>query len=221
MEEFKNKIFVLTGMPVSGKTSIMNELLSGGKYKVDGLTKLISATTRSPRPGEVDGKDYWFMSKDEFDAERNGGNMMVKSFYAGEHYGILRSDVIKSKVANTDIITTLDMYSAEQLHNYFGLENVVSIFIYRDMMDIYHDLRQRGLPKEESDWIYRKARSEFQNMDKCDFLVYNTSDFLSAVLKVRNIIMDDKKKRLFISEFNKNRTQLKEGGRSKRSTRLY
>jgi guanylate kinase len=221
MIKFENKIFVLTGMPLSGKTSIMTALLQDEKYKVEGLTKMIAATTRIPRPGEVDGKDYWFMTKDEFDAERNGGNMLVKTFYTGDFYGILRSDVIKAKVAGTDIITTLDMYSTEQLEGIFGVSKVVSIFIYRDMMDIYHDLRQMELPKEQSDRIYRKARSEFQNMDKCDFLIYNTADLSKAIYEVRDIIMDDKKKRFFMSEFQKNRKALKEGVRNRKMAKIY
>ena len=83
------KVFVITGPSGVGKGTLIGELLE----QVSGLELSVSATTREPRHGEVDCRDYHFLDRDEFDRRAREGEFLEHATYSGNRYGTLRSEV--------------------------------------------------------------------------------------------------------------------------------
>jgi guanylate kinase len=82
-------VLVLTGPSGVGKGTLIRSL----QELYPGLEPAVSATTRPPRPGEADGRDYWFLSDEEFDERLQRGEFLEHASYAGHRYGTLRSEV--------------------------------------------------------------------------------------------------------------------------------
>ena len=82
-------MLVVTGPSGVGKGTLIRSL----QERLPGLELSVSATTRPPRPGEVHGRDYWFLSAGEFDARMRAGDFLEHATYAGNRYGTLRSEV--------------------------------------------------------------------------------------------------------------------------------
>ena len=82
-------MLVVTGPSGVGKGTLIRSLME----RLPGLALSVSATTRAPRPGEVHGRDYWFLSPEEFDERLRAGDFLEHATYAGNRYGTLRSEV--------------------------------------------------------------------------------------------------------------------------------
>ena len=83
-------VFVVTGPSGAGKGTLIRGLLE----RVEGLEVAVSATTRPQRPGEVDGREYWFLSDDEFTRREGAGEFLEwVSYVSGRRYGTLRSEI--------------------------------------------------------------------------------------------------------------------------------
>src|SRR6266576_6486410 len=82
-------VLVVTGPSGVGKGTLINRLLE----RAPGLTLSVSATTRPPRPGEIDGSDYHFLSEEEFEKRLLRGEFLEHAMYAGNHYGTPRSEI--------------------------------------------------------------------------------------------------------------------------------
>jgi guanylate kinase len=82
-------VLVVTGPSGVGKGTLIRSVME----RLPGLELSVSATTRPPRPGEVHGRDYWFLSPEEFDERLRAGDFLEHAVYAGNRYGTLRSEV--------------------------------------------------------------------------------------------------------------------------------
>ena len=83
------KVFVITGPSGVGKGTLIERLLE----RVPELELSISATTREPRPGEIDGRDYHFLTPEEFRRRLEAGDFLEHASYSGNYYGTLRSEL--------------------------------------------------------------------------------------------------------------------------------
>ena len=83
------KVFVITGPSGVGKGTLIAQLLR----RVPGLELSVSATTREPRAGEADGRDYHFLGREEFDRRARAGEFLEHATYSGNRYGTLRPEV--------------------------------------------------------------------------------------------------------------------------------
>ncbi len=95
----------------------------------------MSATTRPPRPGEVDGRDYWFLSDDEFERRVAEGDFVEHAVYAGNRYGTLRSELERPA---RGIVLEIDLQGARQVRE--TLPEAMQVFIAPPSID---DLRRR------------------------------------------------------------------------------
>jgi guanylate kinase len=95
----------------------------------------VSATTRPPRPGEVDGRDYWFLSPEEFDRRVESGDFVEHAVYAGNRYGTLRSELERPA---RGIVLEIDLQGARQVRE--ALPEAVQVFIAPPSLE---DLRRR------------------------------------------------------------------------------
>jgi guanylate kinase len=92
--------------------------------RVPGLELSVSATTRPPRPGEVDGRDYYFLSPDEFEARAARGEFVEHATYAGNRYGTLRSELERPA---RGIVLEIDLQGARQVRD--SLPDAVQVFV--------------------------------------------------------------------------------------------
>ena len=103
-------LLVVSGPSGSGKTTLCRRLASEGETHYS-----ISCTTRSPRPGETNGKDYHFLSREQFLSERENGEFLESAEVHGNLYGTLRSEVIQYLQAGQDVVMDLDVQGAEHV----------------------------------------------------------------------------------------------------------
>lgn len=187
-----NLIIVLNGPSATGKTTIMERLISGPvEERVDCLTKLVTVTTRrQPRPGEQEGIDYHFLTPEQFEEEKARGNIAEETVYANVKYGILDSEIKRIGAEGRDAIVVLDVHGISEMKRFYGEDNVVSIFVYRNMKDIWEDLNKRPVSDEEKQRRFNQAKDEMKNAEKCDFVLYNVTDISSAVKQAARIIRD-------------------------------
>ena len=105
------KVFVITGPSGVGKGTLIKELLQ----RVPDLELSVSATTRQPREGEVDGRDYHFLSGEDFDRRVDARDFLEFAAYSGHHYGTLRSEVERSLAAGRSVVLEIEVQGAQQV----------------------------------------------------------------------------------------------------------
>jgi guanylate kinase len=117
------KVFVITGPSGVGKGTLIRELLE----RVPGLELSVSATTRPPREGEEDGRDYHFLSRDEFDRRASHGDFLEHATYTGNRYGTLRSEVERRLAEGASVMLEIEVQGARQVRA--AMEEAVLVFI--------------------------------------------------------------------------------------------
>lgn len=108
----KGRLVVISGPSGVGKSSIVDAVLARTDARFS-----VSATTRQPRPGEVDGVDYTFLTRDEFMARRERGDILEWAQYGGNLYGTLREAVLPIVEAGFDVILDIENEGAKQIRS--------------------------------------------------------------------------------------------------------
>jgi guanylate kinase len=117
------KIFVITGPSGVGKGTLIRNLLE----RVPKLELSVSATTRAPRPGEVDGVDYHFLSPEEFQAHVDAGEFVEHASYSGNDYGTLRAELQRRLDAGVPVVLEIEVQGARQVRA--AMPEAVAVFI--------------------------------------------------------------------------------------------
>lgn len=180
------RVLVLSGPSGSGKTTIVHRLLRESPVR---LVKAISATTRPPRPGEVHGRDYWFLSGEEFASRRERGEFIEyqEVHSSGYWYGTLKSEVGRARDQGAWSFLEIDVRGALQVMREFP--RAVTVFLVTPSLDEYERrLRQRGT---ESDEVIRRrlatAREELNQAERYQHRVVN-DDLDRAVREICEIL---------------------------------
>ncbi len=103
-------LLVVSGPSGSGKTTLCRKLAESGEAHYS-----ISCTTRPPRPGEEHGRDYHFLSKEDFFHRLEAGDFLEHAVVHGNLYGSLKSEVVAHLLAGTDVVMDIDVQGAEQV----------------------------------------------------------------------------------------------------------
>lgn len=141
----RGKLIVVSGPSGAGKTTVLAEVLA----RKPGLKAAVSATTRSPRPGEVDGQDYFFLSAEEFARRREAGEFLesCQVFGGGHWYGTLWSQVTPSLEAGESVLLEIDV--AGTLAVLERYPQAVTIFMRPSSLEeLERRLRNRGTESE-------------------------------------------------------------------------
>jgi guanylate kinase len=117
------KVFVITGPSGVGKGTLIAQLLE----RVPGLELSVSATTRPPREGEVDGRDYHFLDRQEFDRRAREGEFLEHATYSGHRYGTLRSEVERRLEEGVSVVLEIEVQGARQVRA--AMPESVQVFI--------------------------------------------------------------------------------------------
>jgi guanylate kinase len=117
------EVFVITGPSGVGKGTLIRGLLA----RVPALELSVSATTRDPRPGEVDGIDYHFLTPAEFEGRIEEGDFLEWAAYSGNRYGTLRSELEKRLAAGVPIVLEIEVQGARQVRQ--AMPEAIAVFI--------------------------------------------------------------------------------------------
>ena len=180
---YQGSMLMIVAPSGTGKSSLVNALL-----QEDQALKLsLSTTTRSPRPGEVDGKDYRFITREEFIAERDQGNFLEHAEVHGNFYGTSRAWIEAQVSAGRDVMLEIDWQGAQQIRKM--ISEVQWIFIFPPSFEALEErLRKRGQDDEAT--IQRRlaaAHLELQHAHEADFIVIN-DDFERALIDLRHLV---------------------------------
>ena len=132
-------VFVVTGPSGAGKGTLIRGLLE----RVPGLEVAVSATTRPQRPGEVDGREYWFLSDEAFTAKVESGEFLEHVAYvSGRRYGTLRSEMDRIAAEGKVCVLELELEGALRVQR--EVPGSVTIFIAADVVELERRLRDRA-----------------------------------------------------------------------------
>ena len=183
----RGKLFVLSGPSGTGKGTVCKQLLS----QMQDIGLSISATTRSPRMGEMDGKDYFFLSKDEFQAIREQGGFLESAEFSGNFYGTPKDYVETSLQEGRNILLEIEAQGAGQIKE--KMPEAILIFLYPPSMEeLERRLRQRGTESAASiERRLKRAEEEMELIQLYDYAVEN-DQIEMAVEKISAIIAAEK-----------------------------
>ena len=160
---------MITGPSGVGKGTLIRSLLA----QVPNLVVSVSATTRPPRPGEVDGVDYHFLSDAEFDRRLAAGDFLEHAVYAGHRYGTLRSELDSKVAAGNPVVLEIDVQGARQVRD--ALPDAETIFVAPPSVDaLKARLTGRGANSpRDVEARMRTARDEMDAQDEFAHVVVN------------------------------------------------
>ncbi|KOP27229.1 guanylate kinase [Hapalosiphon sp. MRB220] len=163
------KLIVLTGPSGVGKGTLMRSLLARHRE----LYYSVSATTRSPRPGEIDGKDYYFISRSKFEQLVADGEFLEWAEFAGNYYGTPREPVLNQICSGKLVLLEIELKGARQIRHSFP--EALSIFILPPSFgELEKRIRTRAQDSEEA--IARRlhrAQDEINAADEFDIQIVN------------------------------------------------
>ncbi len=174
---------ILSSPSGAGKTTIARELLLRRKD----LGYSVSCTTRPPRPQEVDGRDYYFLTRAEFIKRREEGAFAESAEVHGNLYGTLRSEVKRVLASGLHVVMDIDVQGAAQFTRVFP--DSVTIFVLPPSAEVLL-ARLRNRRTETAEQLVRRLQSalqELQSVDEYEYVVMN-DNLDEAVQRVSSII---------------------------------
>jgi guanylate kinase len=179
-----SRVFVITGPSGVGKGTLIKRLLE----RCPSLELSISATTRQPRPGEVDGVDYHFLSVEEFERRRAAEDFLEFANFSGNRYGTLRSEVEQRLEAGHSVVLEIEVQGAQQVRA--AKKDSVQIFIAPpDPAVLRARLAGRGTDSaDEIDKRLKTAEIELASQEDFDHQIVNddlerATDDLEAIVR--------------------------------------
>lgn len=188
-DEIKGKLFVVYGPSGAGKTTLVREVIKRLSADFD-LSQVITYTCRSPRPGEKNGKDYFFISHDEFEEKRIDGFFIDTNEYLNKHYGApitMLEDLENGK--NLIIIT--DQNGAKNLSQV--IPQAILIWVEAPLKELHNRLQKRNENEEQIAKRLEQAKKEIS--EEHDHRMYNyciiNGDFEQSVSDLILITKDE------------------------------
>lgn len=185
MQKQNGKLFVISGPSGAGKGTIVNAVMD--QADPSGTALSISMTTREPRPGEEDGVNYFFVTKEEFRRQIEAGGFLEYAEVYDHYYGTPKSKVVEKLNQGRDVILEIDIQGALNVKKAFP-EGVL-IFILPPSMEVLRN-RLTGRGTDAPEVIERrlsKTRGELTFIDRYDYGVVN-GDLEEAVETVQAIM---------------------------------
>ena len=199
-KKIKGDLIVISGPSGCGKGTLCRELIKNN----DNLVISTSATTRSPRNGEVDGVDYYFITKKEFqDKIKKNEFLEFAKVHHDNYYGTLKKKVLDNINKGIDVILEIDIEGAIQINN--TMPQAIFIFIMPpSMRELKRRLVERKTEtKEQIIDRFKKAYQEINEVSKYNYIVIN-DEIDKAVKKIESIILAEKCRVDRIEDFDLN-----------------
>ncbi len=183
-KQYSGRLFLVTAPSGAGKSSLVNALL-----KMEPDIKLsISHTTRAPRPGEENGREYHFVTVEEFEAMKARGDFLESALVHGNYYGTSRVWIEEQMKAGNDVLLEIDWQGARQVRERFA--GTVGIFILPPSIEALEwRLHHRGTDSEQT--ITRRllgAGAEMAHAPEFEYVIIN-EDFDAALAQMRAVVI--------------------------------
>ena len=183
-------LFVISAPSGAGKSTLVNALLARDPQ----LRLSISFTTRSPRPGEVDGRDYRFVDTQTFEAMLERGEFLESAEVHGNHYGTSQKWIDEIRAQEYDIVLEIDWQGAQQVRRLYP-ETVTVFILPPSMAELERRLRSRG--KDSEKVIQRRlanAAEEIGHVAEFDYVIINNEfgeagNDLAAVVRTTRLTL--------------------------------
>jgi len=184
----KINVFIISGPGGAGKTTLVKELFAKKEIS-EKFSRGITATTRSIRPEEEDGKDYFFVTKDEF-LRLEKKKFFLESQKILEHsYGTPKLFFIIAKRKKKDLVLCIDVKGGMYLKKNFKAGKIVTIFVTAPTeKDLYRRMKKRSEEKGMMEKRVELAKKEISLAKHYDYLVTNKS-VKSSLKKIKEIIL--------------------------------
>ncbi|MDP2062894.1 MAG: guanylate kinase [Phaeovulum sp.] len=185
-------LVILSSPSGAGKTTLARRLMA----KDADMRFSVSATTRAPRPGEVDGREYWFLAREAFEAAARRGDMLEHAEVFGHLYGSPRGPIEADLAAGRDVLLDIDWQGGQQVRNSALGRDVVSVFILPpSIAELDRRLRARGQDAPEViAGRMAKSQAEISHWAEYDYVLVN-DDLDRAETALATILAAERLKR--------------------------
>ena len=182
-EEHSGKLFIISGPSGAGKGTICQRLVAETKVELS-----VSMTTRSPRPGEEEGKSYFFTTKEKFQEEIERGGLLEYASVYGNFYGTPKARVVDRLKAGVDVVLEIDIQGALNVKEAYP-DGIFIFILPPSMAELRKRITGRGSESEEAiNLRLSQTLQEVSYIDKYDYCVVN-GDLDEAVARVKAIVM--------------------------------
>ena len=182
------QLIIISGTTCAGKGTVVKELLK----RNENLTVSISYTSRPKREGEIDGKDYFFVSSEEFEKKiANNDFLEYAKVQYGKYYGTPKAEVKELLAEGKDVILEIDVQGAKQIKEMFP-ETILIFIMAPSMNEVKRRIKERG--KESNEQIierFKVAYNELNEINKYNYVVVN-DEVENAVKKIEAILLSEK-----------------------------
>lgn len=183
------RLFVISGPSGAGKGTICKKLLESVDISIS-----TSMTTRAPRPGEIDGKDYYFVTVDEFEEKIANDGMLEYARVFDNIYGTPKDMVIKQLERGRDVILEIDVQGGLQIKKKMPEQAVLVFVLPPDLTTLRQRIIDRGTETEEViDKRFKEAINEIKLIGEYDYYVVN-DELDDAVYDLKAIIMAERRR---------------------------
>ena len=181
-------LIVLSGPSGAGKSTVVDEVLRASRFP---LRRVITATTRQPRPGEQDRVDYHFWDVERFKRAIAAGEMLEYAVvYGTDHYGTPRSEVDSYRTAGVGVLLVIDVQGAEQVRQQYPADHLSVFLLVPSLGELEKRLRARGTESEER-IARRLAAAERELARAGEFRKHVVNDTVPNAVRELGTIIDD------------------------------
>jgi len=186
------KIFIISGPSGSGKTTLLNRLRKKPGFR-DNPVKIVTATTRAPRKGEKNGRDYSFISRGEFEKRLRNAEFVESQEVFGQLYGTPKKELIKVTNSARDALLCIDVRGAKAVRQRFPESSVLIFISAASMSSLKERLRRRS---SETSYALRQrlmvAEEEIRHVRYYDYVIVNSvlapaAEKLAAVITAERL----------------------------------
>ena len=164
----KGELFILSSPAGGGKTTLANLLIK----EIPNLKRVITCTTRKPRPGEKNGVDYYFLSKEEFEKRIKENDFLEYAIVHGNYYGTPKKEVEEELQKGFDLLLVIDVQGMRQIVS--NKKDVVTVFILPPSLDeLVRRMKERGDSEEEIQKRLKTAKKEIPAWKEYNYVVIN------------------------------------------------
>ena len=189
----KGKLIVISGPSGAGKSTVVFKAIEGR----EDVCFSTSVTTRKPRPGEVDGREYFFVDPDRFKEMVENDELLEHAEYVANSYGTPRAYVEEKLDAGLNVLLDIEVQGARQVHE--KMPDAVKVFIIPPSLETLEKrLKGRGTDTERAiEARLIRARQEYQEADFYDYLIINddagkAAEELSAIILAEHCRFHDR-----------------------------
>ncbi len=184
----QGSLIIISGTTCAGKGSVIKKLLANH----NDIVLSISYTSRPKRESEIDGVDYYFVTKEEFEKKIAAGDFLeYAQVHYGDYYGTPKKEIIKQLEKGKDVILEIDVQGAKQIKEKFP-ETILIFIMAPSMEEVKRRIKMRGDENDEQIVNrFRHAYQEINQVNNYNYVVVN-DDLQEAVSKVEAILVSEK-----------------------------